>query len=196
MKKRYFAIAAVLLATLICLAACNGSGEMMNAITNALRADYSQATVTVQTEKGDVKLVSTYEITFDGDNASVEYNIQKLHELNWAANPDNPVETFSGTAHYVNGILVDGDHNANLSSGELDFTGFRFKQNFFTNVKTSESAFSADVVNAKAFVGNASFDGTNMKVYVKLNADKLAKFSLNYLSANGSDVAVIYEFTA
>ena len=54
-------------------------------------------------------------------------------------------------------------------------------------------AFKADVTNIKGFTGNDNFDGTNMSVLVRYN-DKLSSMVIDYTSANGATVKVIYTF--
>lgn len=192
MKKFWITVAALtLVAFLGCFAACDGSGEMLSEINDALRKGYDKLTVEVITEKDGVELNGLYNVQFNADGATVKYSYDKLNELDFGDNADEYVTKVTGEAEIADGKIV-GDEE--LDFGPIDYTGFNFKSAFFTDVKVSKLSFSAKVVNPQGFVGNVGFDGTDMYVETVLNGDALAKLMLGYVSAEGFNVTVNYLF--
>ena len=192
MKKFWITVAALTLVALLgCFAACDGSGEMLSEINDALRKGYDTLTVEVITEKDGVELNGLYNVRFNADGATVKYSYDKLNELDFGDNADEYVTKVTGEAEIADGKIV-GDEK--LDFGPIDYTGFNFKSAFFTDVKVSKLSFSAKVVNPQGFVGNVGFDGTDMYVETVLNGDALAKLLLGYVSAEGFSVTVNYLF--
>ena len=192
MKKFWITVAALTLVALLgCFAACDGSGEMLSEINDALRKGYDTLTVEVITEKDGVELNGLYNVRFNADGATVKYSYDKLNELDFGDNADEYVTKVTGEAEIADGKIV-GDEE--LDFGPIDYTGFNFKSAFFTDVKVSKLSFSAKVVNPQGFVGNVGFDGTDMYVETVLNGDALAKLLLGYVSAEGFSVTVNYLF--
>ena len=192
MKKFWITVAALTLVALLgCFAACDGSGEMLSEINDALRQGYDTLTVEVITEKDGVELNGLYNVRFNADGATVKYSYDKLNELDFGDNADEYVTKVTGEAEIADGKIV-GDEE--LDFGPIDYTGFNFKSAFFTDVKASKLSFSAKVVNPQGFVGNVGFDGTDMYVETVLNGDALAKLMIGYVSAEGFNVTVNYLF--
>ncbi len=192
MKKFWITVAALTLVALLgCFAACDGSGEMLSEINDALRKGYDTLTVEVITEKDGVELNGLYNVRFNADGATVKYSYDKLNELDFGDNADEYVTKVTGEAEIADGKIV-GDEK--LDFGPIDYTGFNFKSAFFTDVKVSKLSFSAKVVNPQGFVGNVGFDGTDMYVETVLNGDALAKLMIGYVSAEGFNVTVNYLF--
>lgn len=192
MKKFWITVAALTLVALLgCFAACDGSGEMLSEINDALRKGYDTLTVEVITEKDGVELNGLYNVRFNADGATVKYSYDKLNELDFGDNADEYVTKVTGEAEIADG-KIGGDEK--LDFGPIDYTGFNFKSAFFTDVKVSKLSFSAKVVNPQGFVGNVGFDGTDMYVETVLNGDALAKLMIGYVSAEGFNVTVNYLF--
>lgn len=200
MKKKICIVSIViaLVCVLTCLAACGNNSEILNSMNDAIKQDsYTHVTVDVTSEKDDITLNGTYNITFYNNTATVEYSFDKLNELSIDGNnQDEYISRVTGTVTVVDGHVADGDTSEDLNVGELAYTGFSFKQNFFANVKSSKSTFRADVTNPKGFVGNNEFVCTDMYVEVVLSGKLLSKLSLTYVSANGFDTKVTYLFSA
>lgn len=198
MKKNViFAFVAVVLAV-VCLAGCvDDNGKTFDKLNGAMRASYSHVSVTVKTEHNGVKLGGIFEVSFDGETATVDYSYEKLREISADGNnPEEYTEKVTGSATVVNGLFTNGMENADLNAGELAYTGFSFKKGYLSDIEVSDLFFSAMVVNPKGFVGNSKFEGSDMTVQAAFGGDKLTELIVEFVSAEGAAVSVVYDFDA
>ncbi|MBR2485532.1 MAG: hypothetical protein IKB54_04165, partial [Clostridia bacterium] len=103
----------------------------------------------------------------------------------------------TGTAVIKNGVIVEQNGDAvEIPVNSLEKISLSFKQDYFKNGKGYSDGtlvFEGDVTNPKAFTGNQNFDGTDMHVTVRYN-DKIESIVIDYTSANGAAVKIIYTF--
>lgn len=197
MKKKLFAAALVvtLLCAIVCIAACGGNTSLKKFNDALKNPDYTHVTVNVTSSREGVELNGTYNVTFDGENATVEYAFDKLNELSVDGNnPDDYITRVTGSVTVTDGKITDGD-GSEIELGQFSYTGFYFKENFFDDIKSGTSTFRAKVMNPQGFVGNAEFVGTNMRVEAVLSGEAMSKLELTYFSAGGFDTTVTYLFT-
>ncbi len=195
-RKILFAAIALILLLAFCFVGCESSDEMLGKVNNALSAEYSAVTVNVTAVKDDIELNGVYNVTFEGENATVDYSFDRLNELDVnGGNPDSYITKVTGTVHVVDGKIVENESAQDLTMGELDFTGFSFKAGFLKDVKATKSTLSATVSNPQGFLGNSEFACSDMKTEVVLFGDALSKLSLAYVSENGAQITVEYLFT-
>ena len=153
----------------------------------------------VVTEKDGITLNGNYEFVTDGDKVNVSYAFDKLNsfEVNGGAvtSPDDFKTRVIGTAVVQNGSVteINGGAIESESLTQLNASSITFRRSLLTNVKVTDYTLQADVVNAKEFTGNDSFDGTNVKVRVGFRK-YLDKIELTY-EQNGTNVSVIYKFS-
>lgn len=191
--KKFLPVALVLALALLSLVACS-SAPMMKQINAQLHADYSQVDISVFTEQDGVELTGDYTVTFDGDSATVTYAFDVLNKLDMdGGNPDGYIRRVEGEAKVVNGV-IEGE-NIDLNVGALDFTGFSFKEGFFSNVKVNGPRLDATVTNPKGFVGNNAFSCSDMRVMAVSTSAQLKMLRLSYVSQNNASVQITYSFT-
>lgn len=193
MKKRLLvAIALILVLVCVTLAACNNYSETLDKINGLLDVDYSKVEITLTTKISDVTLNGKYTLTFSGDVINIVYSYDKLNEISIGGS-NSFTTTVSGTAKMQNGVIISDTNQINMDA-QPDFTRFSFKQAYFRNIYATNNKFTADVRNAKSFVGG-SFNGANMKVKVFFGDDSISEIDLSYISKKGADVSVVYKFT-
>lgn len=199
MKKKLVLITAAVLAILcLCLCACNlVSDKLLSRLSEMMRLDYSAVEIGITSTTDGLDLNGEFTLTFDDDAVNVKYRYDKLNSFGTDFDltaPDEWKTTVSGEAVVKDGEIVQGDANAELPFDAISFNGFSFKQAFFDNVKVSASRFEADVVNPQGFVGNNNFVCSDMHVNVKFG-DYIGRLEITYVSANGSDITLVYNFT-
>ncbi len=199
MKKSIFAMAAACAAA-ACLSACNMSCNDNNtpydhydAINTMFNASYSKIAVTVTTTlDSDMELTSTYNMTYSGDEVTVNYSIERFTDISFDnASVEKTVTT--GVAKVKNGEIISDD------KGMLDVvpeTKFSFKKEYFSNVNEAviDMFLQADVTNPSGFMGIKT-PCTDMKI----NAEYFTVFNkmeITYKGQDGISVKIDYVFTA
>ena len=156
----------------------------------------------VQTTMNGVTLVNSFTSNIGTNSTVVTYSIQELATFDNTDGsyvvPDNMIVKKTGTAVIKNGVIVEQNGDAvEIPVTSLENISIQFKDSFFNMAQSTYEAgtyvFKADVTNVKGFTGNDNFDGTNMSVMVRYN-DKLSSLVIDYTSANGATVKVIYTF--
>lgn len=205
MKKKIFALFALLTVALLLFAACDlglGTADFQK-FNDMLKIDYSKVQVLINTKTDTAEFDGTFTLTFDGDEITIEYEFDKINFFEISQDgsitaPDGDfITTEKGTVVVRDGVIVEGDIGVELPD-ELGIYagGFSFKQAFFSNVNSKNAKFEADVVNPQGFTGNDTLDCTDMHVVVfqNLNAGTISGIDLTY-EANGADVTINYLFT-
>lgn len=199
MKKRNLLILiSVIIALVLCLSACKDNSETLRKLNLMMREDYSNVAVEVTTEKGGITLYGHYEFTVNGDKTDVSYSYEKLNSFQVTDGtvtvPDGFKSSVTGTAVVKDGSVteINGGAIEPQSLLSLDASAFTFRQSLFENVKVTNYTFEADVVNAKEFMGDDAFDGTNVTVRIGFRKN-LDKIELTY-EQNGAKVSVTYKF--
>lgn len=204
MKKKILVtiVIAILALTLTACGLIPKDGDTYDELNEMLKADYQGVNLEVQTTMNGVTLVNSFTSNIGANNTIVSYEIQELATFdNTDGNyvvPDNMIVKKTGTAVIKNGVIVEQNGDAvEISVTSLENLTIKFKDSFFNMAQSTYEAgayvFKADVTNIKGFTGNDSFDGTNMSIMVRYN-DKLSSMVIDYTSANGATVKVIYTF--
>ncbi len=204
MKKKILVtiIIAILALTLTACGLIPKDGDTYDELNEMLKADYQSVNLEVQTTMNGVTLVNSFTSNIGANNTIVSYEIQELATFDNTdgsyAVPDNMIVKKTGTAVIKNGVIVEQNGDAvEISVTSLENLTIKFKDSFFNMAQSTYEAgayvFKADVTNIKGFTGNDNFDGTNMSIMVRYN-DKLSSMVIDYTSANGATVKVIYTF--
>lgn len=171
-------------------------------LNNMVKLDYQSVNMEVQTTMNGVTLVSTFSSNIGSTSTAVTYSVQELATFDNTDGsyvvPDNMIVKKTGTAIIKNGVIVEQNGDAvEIPVTSLENLTIQFKDSFFNMAQGTYEAgayvFKADVTNIKGFTGNDNFDGTNMSIMVRYN-DKLSSMVIDYTSANGATVKVIYTF--
>ena len=194
MKKKVLLVVIALVLVVCCFAACRNYDDMLDAINDALQADYSEVQINVVTKIHGTELVGVYVLTFEeNDRVVVQYSYEELNEISIDGG-NSFKHVVSGTVTLQNGVVVDGNGQS-VNNVPLEFTGISFQQSFFDNVKTTKSSFQADVKTPAGFLGNSSFSAKNMHVDAFLDGKVLSRMDINYVS-DGAQISLVYTFTA
>ena len=204
MKKKILVtiIIAILALTLTACGLIPKDGDTYDELNEMLKSDYQGVNLEVQTTMNGVTLVNSFTSNIGTNSTIVTYSVQELATFDNTDGsyvvPDNMIVKKTGTAVIKNGVIVEqnGDE-VEIPVTSLENISIQFKQSFFNMAQETYEAsayvFKADVTNIKGFTGNDNFDGTNMSVMVRYN-DKLSSMVIDYTSANGATVKVIYTF--
>lgn len=204
MKKKILVtiIIAILALTLTACGLIPKDGDTYDELNEMLKADYQSVNLEVQTTMNGVTLVNSFTSNIGTNNTIVTYSVQELATFDNADGsyvvPDNMIVKKTGTAVIKNGVIVEQNGDAvEISVTSLENLTIKFKDSFFNMAQSTYEAgayvFKANVTNIKGFTGNDDFDGTNMSIMVRYN-DKLSSMVIDYTSANGAAVKVIYTF--
>ena len=206
MKKKILVtiIIAILALTLTACGLIPKDGDTYDELNEMLKADYQGVNLEVQTTMNGVTLVNKFMSTIGANNTIVSYEIQELATIDQVCDadiyviPDNMIVKKTGTAVIKNGVIVEQNGDAvEIPVTSLENLTIQFKDSFFNMAQGTYEAgayvFKADVTNIKGFTGNDNFDGTNMSVMVRYN-EKISSIVIDYTSANGATVKVIYTF--
>lgn len=190
MKKSIFAAVTILVLCAALLCACSGEPNL-NKLNDMAQASYSQTKLSVNTVFPDASLQSTFDISKSGSDFTVQYHLEKFAEMNIDKPISGQKEVVEGTAVVQNGAtsVVSG-----VELNKLTTVNMRFQNDYFANLQLTETRFTADVTNPTAFFGVSTFDGSKVKVDVNFG-EVLQNIVVNYLSANGANVTITYEFT-
>lgn len=204
MKKKILVtiIIAILALTLTACGLIPKGGDTYDELNEMLKADYQGVNLEVQTTMNGVTLVNSFTSNIGTNSTIVTYSIQELATFdstdgNYVV-PDNMIVKKTGTAVIKNGVIVEQNGDAvEIPVASLENISIQFKDSFFNMAQSTYEAgayvFKADVTNIKGFTGNDNFDGTNMSVMVRYN-EKISSIVIDYTSANGATVKVIYTF--
>ena len=204
MKKKILVtiIIAILALTLTACHLVPETDDTYAELNKMVKLDYQSVNMEVQTTMNGVTLVNSFTSNIGTNSTVVTYSIQELATFDSTDGsyiiPGNMIVKKTGTAVIKNGVIVEQNGDAvNIPVTSLENLTIQFKDSFFNMAQSTYEAgayaFKADVTNIKGFTGNDNFDGTNMSVLVRYN-DKLSSMVIDYTSANGATVKVIYTF--
>ena len=198
-------IVAILAMTLVACGDFTKSDKTIYDTLNDLVAlDYQRVSLEVQTTMNGVTLVNNFTSNRGEANTMVTYSVQELATFDQMADSDNYViptdmiVTKRGSATIKDGVVIEqnGD-SVNISVESLQNLSVKFKGEYFTmaheTYEGGADVFKANVTNVKGFTGNQNFTGTDMTVIVRYK-DALRSIIIDYVSANGASVKVIYTF--
>jgi hypothetical protein len=196
----------LLLAFLMCITACGGSGnppsggnppaeatvyEVLNTLANK---SYAKVNVKIETQTEGVQLSAEYALT----QSNVQYKIEQLNLLpEDGSSPDASSaykSTVSGSAAIQNGeIVLDGASVSLPSYSELQ-GAFKFEESNLSGIVQESGTLEASVVSPSAFYGRTA-NVQNMKVAVEYTQTALTKIVITY-QASGTAVTATYAFEA
>ena len=194
MKKKFALLTiALVLVCAFCLVACNGYAQALKDIQKLLKVDYSEIVLNVTTTTQGYTLNGNYTFTFEKGKTIVDYEYDKLNELDVNGdNADSYLTRVTGRAEIVDGKIVGSDVTLSF---DIDFNGISFKEAFFENYSVSETVFEADVANPKGFTGNNDLVCSNMRVKVLYSKSALNIIQITYVSQKGAEISLSYSFT-
>lgn len=199
MSKKFVIItAAVLIAVTFCLCSCNiVTDQVLKNLTDMFKLDYSKVELDVSSAKDDITLYGTFVLVFVGDEVDITYRYDKLNTFGTdgvLTAPDDWKTSVQGSAKVKDGAVIEGDASADLPIDAISFDGFVFDKAVFDNIKAGASRFEADVADPQTFVGNGNFVCSDMHVNIKFG-DYIGRMEISYVSANGADIVLVYNFT-
>lgn len=197
MRKSIKPIAIIIVAVclIFTLCACNHNNKIYDQLNEMLKDEYVSTNLTITTKNADMTLKSTFVFLYKDDGSTVvNYSIQEAAQFNLNGNiPDSPIITRRGSVKITDDqtIVLDGE-NINFDVAQLNPRNIVFYRNYFKNVKTTSTEFSADVKDARTYLGNET-TVTAMKVNV-LFEQKINVMTFTYTD-NGYDVEWNYVFS-
>ncbi len=201
---RRISIIIIAISLLLGLCACNilpqTQANVYDDINDMLDKDYSTIALSITSTTDDATLTSSFNTIFKENRQSVTYSVQQFgkFEVNDGVitPPSSYIVTKSGMIALENGKVVDrqGDE-IDVDVSALSSALFSFKKEYFANVTSSNSSFSADVTNAKAFMSNSALNVSDMKVSVGISGDKIASIIITYTSENDASIKMHYTFS-
>jgi hypothetical protein len=164
--------------------------EVLNGLTNQ---SYNKIKLDITTLTGDIELKANYALSAN----KVDYSIEQLNFLPSDGNLENVSPdyktTIQGSATIENGNVTSFDGEAvNLPEYDELKGAFDFKESYFKNIQTESGKFTADVVNASAFIGTDK-SISDMKIIVEYNDTTFQKVTITYTTSNSS-VTTVYGF--
>lgn len=189
------AIIIVALCLVFTLCACNPNSGIYTKLNDMLKDEYVSTNLTITTTGNDMTLKSTFVFLYKDDGSTVvNYSIQEAAQFDLNGDiPDSPIITRRGSIKITDEqtIVLDGE-NINFDVAQLNPRNIVFYRNYFSNVKTTSTEFSAKVKDARTYLGNET-TVTAMKVNV-LFEQKINVMTFTYTD-NGYDVEWNYVFS-
>lgn len=190
-----FAIIIIAVCLIFTLCACNQNNKIYDQLNEMLKDEYVSTNLTITTKNADMTLKSTFVFLYKDDGSTVvNYSIQEAAQFDLNGDiPDSPIITRRGSVKITDEqtIVLDGE-NINFDVAQLNPRNIVFYRNYFKNVKTTSTEFSADVKDARTYLGNET-TVTAMKVNV-LFEQKINVMTFTYTD-NGYDVEWNYVFS-
>lgn len=164
--------------------------DVLNDLT---KQSYTKIQLDITTLTGDIELEANYALTAN----KVEYSIERLNLLPSDGNLNNISPnyktTIQGTATIENGKVTKLDNeDVNLPEYDELKGDFDFKESYFKNIQTENGKFTADVVNASAFVGTNKTI-SDMKIVAEYSDAAFQKMTITYKTSN-STITLVYVF--
>lgn len=197
MRKSIKPIAIIIVAVclIFTLCACNHNNKIYDQLNEMLKDEYVSTNLTITTKNADMTLKSTFVFLYKDDGSTVvNYSIQEAARFDLNGDvPDSPIITRRGSVKITDEqtIVLDGE-NINFDVAQLNPRNIVFYRNYFKNVKTTSTEFSADVKDARTYLGNETTVNA-MKVNV-LFEQKINVMTFTYTD-NGYDVEWNYVFS-
>lgn len=192
MKRKILVLVSLVLVLTFVLCACVTEDTYSN-INKLLKIQYSKVELTVSTTLNGETLTSTVTSTLDGDRTTIDYKLQQFATFGDNV-PDSFIEEKIGQLVVRNGEIIS--HNGDQAVLEIEqvTAKFRFESSYFSSAQVSGKKFTGVVSNAQDFFGDADFVGDGVKVIVVFD-EVIESLQVDYTSANGAQVKLIYTFT-
>lgn len=206
MKKKIIICALIVVIVAFMITACTPqqeSDDVYAKINEMAKMEYQIMRLEVQTTYEGVTLVDQFTSSKGVNNTIVSYQKERLATIEQDEDgnyivPEEAIVRETGSAEIVNGKIVSstGD-TTNIPLESVQSLSILFKKNYFSSVKEyaegTLNVFSANVVDLIGFTGDYTFSGKDMSVEVRY-AEKLSQVMIDYTSANGATIKVIYKF--
>ncbi len=177
---------------LLCLPACTPSaGQDIYAQLNGFKNTASKYTISIcVTSPSGNRVNETYSVTVAGTAQTVDYRIEEINTITVDGDnitvPESYVTVTEGTLH----ATAD-------SQSPYSIPAFQFSDTTLKNFKADSSgyprSFSADVVNAKDFMGR-ELNGNDIKISGSFREGSFTEVIISYKTADGNTVTVTYSF--
>lgn len=165
---------------------------------NELKAlDYQTVSLSVNATVDGEALTGSYKTTATESGFTVEYTYEQLQTFEEQGGnfviPESHKTTYNGTMSVVDGKVTSqtGD-SIDLPVKQLSAENLTFSEAYFSNVKTSENEFSADVTDAEAFFGQTVTG--SMTVRITYTKASLTSLVLSYGNASSGEFVLTYRF--
>ena len=164
--------------------------DVLNGLTNQ---SYKKIKLDITTLTGDIELKANYALSAN----KVDYSIEQLNFLPSDGNLENVSPdyktTIQGSATIENGKVTKLDDEAvNLPEYDELKGAFDFKESYFKNIQTESGKFTADVVNASAFIGTDK-SISDMKIAAEYSDAAFQKMTITYKTSK-STITFVYVF--
>lgn len=203
MKKKLFLVTLCLLLTVVCLTGCAVNTKFFEKINKLLDADYSKLDITVTvSDVDDVdELISEFNVEYGAnDTSKVNFNIRRLATIpSDGTIPDSYIKTYQGSATVTNNqvVSVSGDVPQDVKLEDVADCKLKFSDKYFANVKVTDNTLTAKVTKPQGFLGQANFTCKEDTMVVSVEyGEFINSIRIQYVSVNGSTVALMYTFTA
>ena len=192
MKRAIIALILVL-SVLVCLPACGQTSAGQDIYTQLNGFSNTANSYTIQicvTSPAGNKVTETYAVTVAGTTQTVDYRIEEINPITVDGNsitvPESYVTVTEGTLH----ATAD-------SQSPYAVPSFKFSDSVLKNFTAAASgyprSFSADVVNAKDFMGR-ELNGSDITISGSFTASSFEEIVVAYKTASGNTVTVTYSF--
>lgn len=192
MKRKILVLVSLVLVLTFVLCACV-TEDTYSDINKLLNIQYSKVELTVSTTLNGETLTSTVTSTLNGDRTTIDYTLQQYATFGDNI-PDSFVEEKTGQLVVRNGEIIS--HNGDQAVLEIEqvTAKFHFESSYFGSAQMSGNKFAGIVSNPQGFFGDADFVGDGVKVTVVFD-EVIKNLQVNYTSANGAQVKLVYTFT-
>ena len=162
--------------------------EQLNGFSNTANSYTIQICVT---SPAGNKVTETYAVTVNGAEQTIDYRIEEINTITVNGDsitvPENYATVTEGTLH----ATAD-------SQSPYSIPSFKFSDSVLKNFTAAASgyprSFSADVVNAKDFMGR-ELNGRDITISGSFTASSCEEIVVAYKTASGNTVTVSYSFT-
>ena len=174
--------------------------DVYGRMNEMLGAEYSALSASVTTEKGELRLVSTYTLTeLSGGARKIAFREERFAaftEVNGAwVIPENQIAVNEGSLTFQNGAVTGRAGDDPLQAIEAaEFPRFDMAASHFTAVSESEGEFRATVRDPEIFLGRAA-EVTDMTVTVRYAAGRIQTLRYAYTNGDGVLVTVVYTYS-
>lgn len=207
MKNKVLISIVILLILVVGLCACtptnNATVNVCATINEMAKMGYQTIKLSVYTTQNDVTLTSEFWASITDLNTMVTYSVESLNTFttdddgNYVV-PSEMTSKKTGSATIKNGAIVESSgEDVNIPVEALSGLSLNFDDSYLSNENIypdgTDNVLEAKVDNPAMFTNNWDFDGTDMMVQVRYG-EKLETVIIDYLSANGATIKVIYKF--
>ncbi len=177
------------------------SEDQLAVINTAFASPGSHFSLQITTKTGDISLNALCDIqkqqTYAGTYIDISYQFEQLNpieidESGTITVPQSDKSVYSGTARIQNGVLVQ------VNGAEVSFPlplvnvmGIRFTADNLSESRFENNTLTAKIKSPSAFF-NAEIDATDMSVTLTLSETVVQQMTVNYRTADDTEVTLVY----